>query len=131
MDMAALEYRITSSKDFDTLVQDLQTTAQKHGFRTLHVHNVQATLAERGFSLGPYSIIEVCNASYAHSVLTREKAVGMMLPCPIVVYDEDGARVISLMRPTAMSVMMPTVDLGSIPADVESILRTIVDEAAA
>jgi uncharacterized protein (DUF302 family) len=130
MESPTLEYRLVSEKPFDTVVNDIQETASRHGFRTLHVHNVQQTLAEKGFEMGPYSIVEVCNAKYAHEILMKNKSVGMMLPCPIVVFEEGGASVISMMRPTAISDMMTGVDFASIPADVEAILKTIVDEAA-
>jgi len=131
MNFEQTTYLTKSGKPFDALIAALEESAAKRNFRVLHKHNIQATLAEKGFELSPYMVIEVCNSAFAHSILTKEKTVGMMLPCRIAVYEDGGTNSVVMMKPTLMSGMMPGVDLGSIPADVERILIEVVDEAVA
>ena len=126
-----LDYTRTSNKDFDALVDAVQAAAMKRNFRTLHVHDVQATLAEKGFALPPYRIVEVCNAGFAHKAITAHSAIGMMLPCRIVVFEQEGVNTVMLMLPSVMSDIMPEADLGTLPDDVEAILKEAVDEAVA
>lgn len=131
--MTSSDLHITrpSTLPVDELSQRIQEIALAHGFRTLHVHDVQATLAEKGFTLPAYRIIEVCNARFAHDILTRHPVVGMMLPCRIAVYEQDHQTIMTLMKPELISLMMPDFDLGDIPAQVEATLIRVMDEAAA
>lgn len=123
-----LDYTKTSTRPFDELVKAVEESAMSRSFRTLHIHNVQATLAEKGFEIGPYSIVEVCNAGFAHRAISAFSPIGMMLPCRIVVFEEEGMNKVMLMKPGVMSDIFPEADLGSLPQDVENILKQVVDE---
>jgi uncharacterized protein (DUF302 family) len=125
-----LAHTIKSRKPFAELIQAIEAEAQKRNFRTLHVHDVQQTLGEKGFVIEPYSIMEVCNAFYAHEVIQKYKPIGMMLPCRIVVYAEGPENTIILMRPSLMAELVTDAQLGCIPADVEKILVEVIEEAA-
>lgn len=127
--MIELEYFKQSAKSFDDTVAAIESASVRNGFRVLHIHNVQQTLKEKGFEIQKYDIVEVCNAKFAYQVLSTDKTVGMMLPCRIVVYEESGKVHVLLMKPTAISQIMPHVDFGSIPQEVETILMKVVDEA--
>jgi uncharacterized protein (DUF302 family) len=129
MNSADLAYKKTSTKPFAELISNIEEEATKRNFRVLHIHDVQATLAEKGLELTPYSIVEVCNGGFAQKVLNAEKEIGMMLPCRIAVYDDNGTNTVLLMKPSLISVLMPGADIGSIPQDVEKILIEVVDEA--
>jgi len=124
-----IAYTKATKKPFAEVVIAIQEIASRNGFRTLHVHDVDKTIAEKGFHIEPYSIIEVCNAAFAHQVLTKYKPVGMMLPCRIVVYAEGSSNMVMLMKPTLLSTMMPEADLGTVPYDVGNILITVIDQA--
>ena len=126
-----LDYTRTSTKPADELAEAVQAAAAKRNFRTLHVHDVQATLAEKGFDIPPYRIIEVCNAAFAYKAISAHTPVGMMLPCRIVVFEKDGTSSAMLMRPSIMGDIMPEADLGTLPEEVEAILKEVVDEASA
>ncbi len=124
-----LDYTKTTVKPFNEVVQAVEAAAMKRSFRTLHIHDVQATLAEKGLAIPPYSIVEVCNAGFAHKAISAHAPIGMMLPCRIVVFEEDGANTVKLLKPTIMSEIMPEAGLGSLPGEVEDILMQVVDEA--
>ncbi|MCZ7556559.1 MAG: DUF302 domain-containing protein [Bacteroidia bacterium] len=128
MDLSQLEYTKSSNKPFDQLVQAIQDDALARGFRTLHIHDVKATLKDKGFEIGDYSIIEVCNAKYAFQAISAFKPIGMMLPCRIVVYADGGENKVMLMRPSSMNSILPDAGLGTLPDDVEATLKAVVDE---
>ena len=81
-------------------------TSEK-GFRVLHAHDVAATLAEKGFTRDPLTIIEICNARCANEALNKDVSVALMLPCPIAVYSKDGTTFLSAMRPSALADFYP------------------------
>ena len=102
-----------------------------HGFRVQFVHDVQETLAEKGFARDPLTIVEMCNAKFASQVLAADPKIGLMLPCPIMVYVEGGQTLISTMRPTLIGGFFPAAGIDEVAAEVEQILIAIIDEAAA
>lgn len=125
------DYSKTTSKSFETVVREVEEAAMKRSFRTLHIHDVQATLAEKDFDIPPYSILEVCNSGFAYKAIQAYSPIGMMLPCRIVVYAEGDATRVTLFRPSLMSEILPDADLGSLPMDVEQTLIEVVDEVTA
>ena len=127
--MTRFEKTVTSDKPFDQAVSSVETKAAEKGFRVLHVHDVAATLAEKGFPREPLKIIEICNARYASQVLNRDVRIALMLPCPISVYVQEGKTHISTMLPTSISQFFPEAGVESLAAEVESIVLQIVDEA--
>jgi uncharacterized protein (DUF302 family) len=126
-----LDYTKTTTRPFDEVVKAVEDAAMARSFRTLHIHNVQATLAEKGFEIPPYSILEVCNAGFAHRAISAYSPIGMMLPCRIVVFEEDGVNKVMLMKPGVMNDIFPDAGLGTLPQDVEDILTQVVDEVTA
>ena len=122
-------YQIKTNKSFEDAVIAVQAQTQANGFRVLHVHDVQATLAEKNFTQEPLKIIEVCNAKYAYSALQIEITVSLLMPCRINVYTKDGLTIISTIRPTALVAMFQKPELADFAEDVERILTKIIDES--
>jgi len=126
-----MDYTVSTPKTYDEAVQAVQDAAAANGFRVQMVHDVRATLAEKGFEREPLAIIEMCNAKHAYEVLARDPKIGLMLPCPVMVYELDGAVSISTMKPTLLGAFFPEAHLDQIAAEVETSIVAIVDEAAA
>jgi uncharacterized protein (DUF302 family) len=125
------DYTIPTTKDFETAVEAVKQGTADAGFRVLAVHDVAATLAEKGFQRERVTIIEVCNAKYASQVLAADVMIGLMLPCPIMVYAEQGNVFVTTMRPTIIKDFFPQADITTAATEVEVALVGIVDKAAA
>jgi uncharacterized protein (DUF302 family) len=126
-----LDYTVKSGKNFDETVEAVAKGTAEAGFRVLFVHDVAATLAEKGFTRERVSIIEVCNAKYASQVLAADVKIGLMLPCPIMVYAERGEVFITTMRPSLIAGFFPEADIAPVAGTVEEVLVGIMDRAAA
>ncbi|MFQ5498964.1 MAG: DUF302 domain-containing protein [Candidatus Zixiibacteriota bacterium] len=124
-----IAYRLESDKPFSTVAQNLETISPKHQFRVLAVHDVQATLAEKGFERGPLKIIEVCNAGFANEALNKDVNVSLFMPCRYSVYEDSGKTIVTLARPSVISQMLPDSGLEEMAAKVEETLVTIMKEA--
>lgn len=125
-----IDHTAVTSASFEDAVQAVKDAAVAHSFRILAVHDVAETLAERGFTREPLSIVEVCNAKFASEVLDEEVLIGLMLPCSVMVYEQDGDVLISTMRPTLVKRLFPDAEIDDVIAEVEAKLFAIVDEAA-
>lgn len=127
--MAGFEYTVTTEKSFDDAVSALEQKAAENSFRVLHVHDVAATLGEKGFERDPLKIIEICNAKYADQVLRKDIKISLMLPCPISVYVEGGKTHISTLLPGSMVEFFPNAGIEDIAKAVESAVLKIIGEA--
>lgn len=127
--MKAFDYTVETNKDFERAVAAIEAKAQEKGFRVLHVHDVKATLAAKGFDIEPMKIVEVCNARYASQVLAKDKKISLMLPCPISVFVEAGKTYISALKPGMISDFYPQAGIEDIAGEVERLILSLVDEA--
>ena len=123
------DYTVTTEKSFAKAVRAVELETKNAGFKVLYIHNVTATLAEKGFSIEPFKIIEICNAKSAYTVLQADIKIGLCLPCKINVYQKDGQTFISGMRPVILPQFFPQADLGNLPTEVDTIIRRIIDRS--
>lgn len=124
------DYTVTTGKDFDAALASVQEEIGKAGMRVLHVHDVQATLVEKGITRDPYRIVEFCNAKYASAFLNADPKIGLCMPCKINVYVHEGKVVLSGMRPIVLPQFFPHVNLGDMSQEVDAIVRSIIDKAS-
>ncbi|MCL4474749.1 MAG: DUF302 domain-containing protein, partial [Nitrospirae bacterium] len=126
--MERFDYTVETSKSFDEAVSAIEAKSKEKGFGVLHIHDVKATLASKGFDRKPLKIIEICNAKYASEVLAKDIKISLMLPCPISVYVENGRTYISALRPKVIDEFYPHADIKEIAEEVDSIVLSIVEE---
>lgn len=124
------DHTVKTSKSVDEATRAVEQALAEKGFRVLAVHDVQATLAEKGFEREPMRIVETCNARYAHEVLQADPSIALMLPCPVVVYEKDGETLISTLRPSVIGSFYPNAGIEDVAAEVEAILLSVVGSAA-
>ena len=129
MNKDQLGYELTTAKPFDAVVAEIERLTPEQQFRVLHVHDVQETLAEKGFQRGPLKIIEVCNAGFANEALSKTVDVALFMPCKFSVYEAGGRTHVVLGRPTMISQMLPGSGLETLAAEVEAKLKKIMQAA--
>src|SRR3989344_3466716 len=127
--MMDFDYTVTTEKSFEEAVAALEEETKKAGFKVLYIHDVTATLKEKGFEIESFKIIEICNAKSAYTVLKADIRIGLCLPCKINVYQKDGKTFISGMRPVILPQFFPNANLGNLPAEVDKIIRGIIDRS--
>jgi uncharacterized protein (DUF302 family) len=125
-----LDYTVHTDKGFDQAVEAVVQATKDAGFRVLFTHDVAATLAEKGFDRERVSIVEICNAKFASQVLAADVRIGLMLPCPIMVYAEKGEVFITTMRATLIADFFPDAEISAVAAEVETVLLGVVDASA-
>jgi len=123
------DYTVTTEKAFEEAVKAVEKETKNAGFKVLYIHDVTATLKEKGFEIEPFKIIEICNAKSAYTVLQADIKIGLCLPCKINVYRKDGKTYISGMRPVVLPQFFPNANLGNLPVEVDKIIRDIIDKS--
>ena len=124
-------YIMKSEKSFETAAVDLEVAVKNHGFGVLHVHDLGATLRNKGVDFKENcKIFEVCNPAQAAKVLTVDMNLNMALPCRVSVFTQNGQTKIGLIKPAAMLEGLSQDEaLRKIAQEVETSLINMVDEA--
>jgi uncharacterized protein (DUF302 family) len=84
-------------------VSRAKAVLQEQGFGVLTEIDVRQTMQDKlGADFRPYVILGACNPTLAHRALSAELGVGLLLPCNVVVYDnQDGTSRVEVMDPKA------------------------------
>lgn len=107
------------------LVKDALAT---EGFGVLTEIDVQATLKQKiDVDVKPYIILGACNPQLAHQAISAEPAIGLLLPCNVVVTeDDDGNAVVSAIDPRRMFKVVDRDDIEPIATDVHNRLSRVM-----
>ncbi len=126
--MNTYAFIIEVQTDFDQTVTAALSAIEAHHFKTLHIHDVQATLASKGIEHPPYKLIEFCRAPASKKALDIDPLVGLFLPCKIVVFEHDGGIHVAALRPQIIGHFFEDADLQAlvtqIDADVKKLMET-------
>ena len=126
-------YTLTTSTDlaFADAVDRVREELAAEGFGVLCEIDVQATLeAKLGVEREPYLILGACNPPLAHAALETEPELGVLLPCNVVVYQEDGQTQISAVDAERMLSIVGNDQLADAAGEVRRRKAAVVDRAS-
>jgi len=100
-----MEYGIskTLALSFEEAVDRVTEELKRQGFGVLTTIDVKDTLKKKlGVDFGNYVILGACNPPLSYRALQAEEAIGLLLPCNVIVYERHGKTVVSAFDPIAM-----------------------------
>ncbi|MGV3520480.1 DUF302 domain-containing protein [Luteitalea sp.] len=94
------------------------------GFGVLTEIDVTATLKTKlDKDFRRYVILGACNPHLAYQALTHEIGMGLLLPCNVAVWEEDGGSVVSIAKPAVMFDLVQVEALTDVAADADARLQ--------
>lgn len=119
----------TVSMSFDEAIDRTKAVLKESGFGVLTEIDIQSTLKEKiGADFRKYRILGACNPGYAHKALTSEGHIGLMLPCNVVVQEqENGVVEVSAIDPVASMQAVKNNALHDIAGSVQSLLKKAIE----
>lgn len=125
-----LNRRVSGS--FADVTEAARAALAMEGFGVLTEIDVQATLASKlNVAMRPYVILGACNPALAHRALALDPAIGTLLPCNVVVAEDDNGSIsVAAIDPRAMfavvdnPMLTPVVD--EVRARLERVLASLV-----
>lgn len=109
----------------------LEAELKKREFGVLHLHDIKATLDEKGVGFEtPLLILDVCNPGYAKQALqATDNRIAPLLPCSIALWQEGEDVVIRLVRPTTLAGFFPgRAGLAQLALEVETKILAAIGE---
>ena len=102
---------------------------QEEGFGVLTEIDVKATLKKKlDVDFRKYKILGACNPPLAHQSLQAEPFIGLLLPCNVVVMEEDdGSITISAVNPEEMFKVVQNDNMAGTAEAVGTKLRAVMN----
>ena len=122
-------YSRTVGLGMDDAIERVTAELAERGFGVLTTIDVKATLKKKlDVDRRPYMILGACNPNFAHQALELEEPLGLLLPCNVVVYEnESNDTVIAAIDAKAMLGVVERSELDAVAAEVNTMLRAAVD----
>lgn len=129
--MAPYHFSVTVHEDFGSAVTRTRQALADNGFGIVSEIDVAAVLAEKlGVEHDPYLILGACNPGYAKTAIDSEPAIGVLLPCNVVVRADGEAVVVDFMDPAVMVDLVGEQRVHEIAEDVRARLEMARDALA-
>ncbi len=121
-------FSIQVSGSFGDVVSRVTAELAKQGFGVLTEIDVKATLKKKlGVDKRPYVILGACNPTLANQALDTEPDIGLLLPCNVVVREDNGDVTVAFMDPAAVLGIVQRPELAELGKQVRDRLERVRD----
>ncbi len=122
-------YGKTTDAAFEEAVAKVTAELKEEGFGVLTQIDVQQTMKEKlDVDLRSYRILGACNPQFAYQALQAEEKIGTMLPCNVIVLENEGGQIeVAAVDPVASMQAIDNPDLAGVAEQVRAKLRAAID----
>jgi uncharacterized protein (DUF302 family) len=101
--MSEMAYEVQLRAPFGEALERVIGELKKEGFGVLTRIDVHDAFKEKlGVEFRHYSILGACNPGLAHKALSQRPDAGLMLPCNVVVEENEDGALVRIVDPAAM-----------------------------
>jgi len=129
--MASYVMSIKLSGNLEEVKPKVLEALKAQGFGVLTEIDVQKTLKQKiGVDLMPYQILGACNPRFAYQALSADKAIGLLLPCNIVLEQESDGVIVRIQDPEVMFSVLDEetkTSLAWLPQEVKRSLQSVLE----
>ena len=119
-------FAVETRLGFEEAERKVRELLKDEGFGVLTEIDVKNTLKEKlQVEFRRYKILGACNPPLAHRALTIEPAIGLLLPCNVVIEDYDGGSRVLYLDPVPALGIVRNPELEPLAADAAARLRRV------
>jgi len=117
------------SMGFEEAINRVKEVLKNEGFGVLTEIDVKGTLKKKlNVDYEDYVILGACNPGFAYKALELEKEIGLLLPCNVIVYVDDGETYVSAINPIEAMSIVENEELKDIAKEVGEKLNKVISE---
>ena len=135
MTQVATEYKFGTrvNLSYEQTIEKVTAALKEEGFGILTEIDVQATLKKKlDVDFRKYIILGACNPALANQALNNELEIGLLLPCNVIVYEDEAAgdTVVSIVDPIIMMSVVENGGLVGVANEAATRLRRVLTAVA-
>jgi uncharacterized protein (DUF302 family) len=101
--MSEMAFEVTLDGPYAESLERVIDALKEEGFGVLTRIDVHDAFKEKlGVEFRNYSILGACNPPLAYKALSNRPDAGLMLPCNVIVEENDGGTLVRIVDPAAM-----------------------------
>jgi len=113
---------------YDDAIAKVTEELKKEGFGILTEIDVKETLKKKlDVEFRPYKILGACNPPFAYKALQAEEKIGTMLPCNVIVQQNDDGVEISAVDPMASMQAVDNPTLAEVAEMIQAKLKSVIE----
>ena len=122
-------YKRTVELSFEEVDDHIRSSLEEQGFGVLTEIDVKNTLKKKlDKDFQKYTILGACNPPLAFEALEDEQAIGLLLPCNVVLWEnEDSSTTIAAIDADKMMTIVKNNQLYNLAKKVNTLLKKAVD----
>ncbi|HFE32258.1 MAG TPA: DUF302 domain-containing protein [Gammaproteobacteria bacterium] len=127
--MSNYGFGVTVPGNFDEVIDKTIEALKTEGFGVLTTIDVKATLKKKiDVDRRPYTILGACNPVLANRAIEAEPDIGLLLPCNVLVREEDDGSVsVLFMDPAAVLGMVDSPAVTELASEVRGKLQKVAE----
>jgi uncharacterized protein (DUF302 family) len=121
-----IQVRLDAS--YENAIEQVTVALKEQGFGVLTEIDVKETLKQKlNVDFKKYKILGACNPPLAHRALKTTPEVGLLLPCNVIVYEDEerGGSVVTLTDPMSMVTFLDDPALQPVAQEARSRLEKV------
>lgn len=121
-------YSRTLELPYRQAVERAREELKTEGFGVLCEIDIKEKLKEKlGVDFRNYVILGACNPPLAYQTLQAELNIGLLLPCNVVVYEDEGRSVVAAIDAARMLSVVGNSKIEATASQVNEMLRRVID----
>ena len=129
--MASFGMRKETGSSYDEVLGQIPDLLKAEGFGVLTRIDVKETLKQKlGVDFRRYQILGACNPPLAHRALSAETEIGVMLPCNVIVYEDDQGKAVVVAVDPMQTVAATNPGLAGIAGEVRQRLSRVLEKVS-
>lgn len=113
---------------FEQAIEKVTDELKKEGFGILSTIDFKDTFKKKiDVDYKNYTVLGACFPRLAHSALQVENEVGLLLPCNVAIYENEGNTIVSIFNPMILTVLVDKPSIKPIADEVKSKLEKVLN----
>ncbi|MCZ7574397.1 MAG: DUF302 domain-containing protein [Ardenticatenaceae bacterium] len=120
-------FRARLNLPYEQAIEKVTAALKTEGFGVLTEIDVQATLKKKlDVDFRRYIILGACNPALAYQALNAELEIGLLLPCNVIIYEDGGDSVASIVDPIAMLGVVDNPEMDPVAREAQARLQRVI-----